>query len=134
MGRFLLVMIDTKDHTKAMRELTRVSVLLEFTIVLAWSLEEAGRYIETFKAYENKSPDAIKEKPAASDAERMISSLTSIKSVNKTDAYTLMSNFDNFADIANASKSSLQTCPGFGPQKVQCISHLDQYIVTYPSL
>jgi len=27
-----------------------------------YSIEESGRYLETFKSYENKSPDLIKEK------------------------------------------------------------------------
>ncbi len=111
-------MIDTKDHEKTLRELTRISILLEFTIVLAWNIEEAGRYIETFKAYENKTPDAIKEKPAASNTERIVQALTNIKSVNKTDAYTLMATFPTFASIVNAHKSDIQACPGFGPQKV----------------
>lgn len=30
--------------------------------MLAWSFEEAGKIIETYKIYENKPPDIIKEK------------------------------------------------------------------------
>lgn len=116
--RFLLILIDTKDHQRALRELTRVSFLLNFTIVLAWNLEEAGRYIETFKAYENKSPELIKEKPAGTDEERAVAALTAIKSVNKTDAQSLIAQFGSFSGIANADKSSLQLCPGFGQHKV----------------
>lgn len=114
----MLILIDSKDHQRALRELTRVSFLLNFTIVLAWNLEEAGRYIETFKAYENKSPDSIKEKPAGTDEERAVAALTAIKSVNKTDAQSLIAQFGSFSGISNADKSSLQLCPGFGPQKV----------------
>lgn len=40
----------------------RVSVSLDFTLILSWSSEEAGRYLETFKAYEHKSVDLISEK------------------------------------------------------------------------
>lgn len=124
LGRFLLVQVDTKDHTKVLRELTRISFLLNFTLVLAWSIEEAGRYIETLKAYETKTPDSIKEKPAESDAERVTRALTSIKGVNSTDAYTMALNFKTFADIANADKGSLQMCPGLGAQKVNFCSIL----------
>ena len=60
--RILLVLVDTGDHVKALRELTRISVILEFTVVLAWSNEEAARYLETFKAFEHKTADAIKPK------------------------------------------------------------------------
>ena len=40
----------------------RVSVSLDFSLILSWSSEEAGRYLETFKVYENKPADLIKEK------------------------------------------------------------------------
>jgi hypothetical protein len=30
--------------------------------VVTWSCEEGGRYLETFKTYENKDADVIKEK------------------------------------------------------------------------
>ena len=51
-----------KDHGKSLRELMRVSVSLDFSLILSWSSEEAGRYLETFKMYENKPADMIKEK------------------------------------------------------------------------
>lgn len=40
----------------------RVSVSLDFSLILSWSSEEAGRYLETFKVYENKPADLITEK------------------------------------------------------------------------
>lgn len=40
----------------------RVSVSLDFTLILSWTSEEAGRYLETFKIYENKPADLISEK------------------------------------------------------------------------
>lgn len=115
------MLVDTKDHTKILRELTRVSVLLDFTIILAWSMEETGRYIETFKAYETKSADSIKEKQATTDQDRVIEALTKISSVNKTDATVLQTNLKSFAEIVNVDKSTLQTLPGFGQQKIRRI-------------
>ena len=32
----------------------------DMTLLLAWSNLEAARYLETLKAYENKSPDSIR--------------------------------------------------------------------------
>lgn len=40
----------------------RVSISLDFSLILSWSSEEAGRYLETFKMYENKPVDMITEK------------------------------------------------------------------------
>lgn len=68
--RLLLVLVDTGDHAKALRELTRVSVVLEFTVVLAWSNEEAARYLETFKAFEHKTADAIRPRTGDSTLDK----------------------------------------------------------------
>lgn len=58
----LILLVDTANHWRVNREMTRLSVLTGFTVVLAWEDEEAARYIETLKAYEYKSPEAIRER------------------------------------------------------------------------
>lgn len=47
----------------------RVSVALDFSLLLSWSSEEAGRYLETLKAYEHKSADLISEKTGSTPFE-----------------------------------------------------------------
>ena len=42
-----------------------------------------------------------------------------MRSVNKTDAMTLLSTFGTFEDIIKAPIGSLALCPGLGPQKAQ---------------
>ncbi len=71
----------------------RVSVSLDFSLILSWSSEEAGRYLETFKMYENKPVDMITEKTGNTPFEVFQDAITVIKSVNKTDALTLAKNF-----------------------------------------
>ena len=39
-----------------MVELNKLALVNNTTLILANSLEEAGRWIETFKIYENKDP------------------------------------------------------------------------------
>lgn len=65
----------------------------DFTVVCAWSNEEAARYIETFKAYENKAPDAIKERVENDYLSKLTDCLTQVQSINKTDVVTLSSTF-----------------------------------------
>ena len=48
-----------------------------------------------------------------------MSALTTVRIVNKTDAMTLMSTFETFADIVKAPAASLALCPGFGSNKAQ---------------
>jgi len=57
--RILLVQVDVKDPHQTLRELAKMAVMADCTLILAWSPEEAGRYLETYKVYENKPPDAL---------------------------------------------------------------------------
>ncbi|KAG0302114.1 Excision repair cross-complementation group 1 [Dissophora globulifera] len=117
--RILLVLVDVDLHQQAIRELTRVAMVNDFTIVCAWSNEEAARYIETFKAYEYKAPDAIKERVDNDYLSKLTDCLTQIQSVNKTDVVTLSSTFGSFKNIMDASVDELGVLPGFGERKVR---------------
>merc|ERR1719400_2393938 len=117
--RLLLVQVDVKEPHHALRQLMRIAILAELTIMLAWSHEEAGRILETYKQFEGKPPDLIMEKSNPDPHSKLVDSLTSVKSVNKTDATTLLSVFGTFEGICKASMEELTLVPGFGPQKAQ---------------
>ena len=89
-----------------------------FTTILAWRDEEAARYLEPYKAVENKSASLVKEKLESEHLPRMVDVLTVAKSVNKRDVATLLSTFGSFRGIASAPVEALCLCPGFGSQKV----------------
>jgi len=52
-------------------------------------VDEAGLYLSTFKQYEHKPPDLIKERVDKDYNSVLRTSLTSISRVNKTDVETL---------------------------------------------
>ena len=117
--RILLVQVDITEPHHALKQLMRICILSELTLMLAWSQEEAGKILETYKAYENKPPDMIMEKSNPDPHAKLVDALTTVKSVNKTDAITLISVFGSLENIAKASIEDLTLCPGFGPQKAQ---------------
>lgn len=117
--RICLVYVDHTDCEKALLELNKVCFTNEFTLVLAWSYLEVARYLETFKCYESKSTDSIKERVETAFAPTLTNVLTSIRSINKTDVTTLMQNFDNFKGICAAEEHHLILCPGIGEKKVK---------------
>ena len=45
--------------------------------------------------------------------------LTSVRSINKTDAMTLLSTFGSLENIVEATEEELSFCPGFGPLKAK---------------
>jgi DNA excision repair protein ERCC-1 len=120
--RVLVLLIDIKDPDKTIRELTRVSMILEFTVILAWSSEEAAKYIETFKAYENKPLDAIKKRFGNTFLERTSEFLTSAPSISKTDAASLTKRFVTLARLGkDASENTLKNIHGIGPNKISSL-------------
>lgn len=120
--RVLLVHIDVSDPHPPLRELSQISILAECTLILAWSAEEAGRHIETYKVFESKSAELLMEKSEEDVFGKLVDSLSSIKSINRPDAVTLLSSFGTLEKIARASRDELSLHPGMGMQKVGKIS------------
>ncbi|KIM56296.1 hypothetical protein SCLCIDRAFT_1220457 [Scleroderma citrinum Foug A] len=119
--RVLLIMCDVTEHQELIRELTKVCLINNLTIIVAWSNEEAGQYITTFKQFEHKPPDLIKERVDKDYTSILRTALTGINKVNKTDVETLRTSLGSFADIAKTSSDRLQNLPGFGQVKVKRI-------------
>ncbi|KAL0114274.1 hypothetical protein PUN28_011512 [Cardiocondyla obscurior] len=117
--RVLLVQIDVADPHHALKHLTRISILADMTIMLAWSPEDAGKIIEMYKVYENKPPDDIMERSDTAPHQKLVNALTAVKSINKTDATTLLTTFGTLSDIVRAQPNTLALCPGFGLHKAQ---------------
>ena len=117
--RILLVQVDISEPHHALKQLMRICILSELTLILAWNHDEAGKILETYKTFESKAPDMIMEKSNPDPYSKLIDALTSVKSVNKTDAVTLLTTFGSLENIVKASIEDLTLCPGFGPQKAQ---------------
>ncbi|CAN8003034.1 unnamed protein product [Ixodes hexagonus] len=122
--RILLVQVDTSDPHPALRELSQISIMAQCTLMLAWRqvnwrffAEEAGRHIETYKVFEAKSADLLMEKSEDDTFGRLVDSLSSVKSINRPDAVTLLTSFGTLEKISKASKEELSFHPGMGMQK-----------------
>ncbi|CAL8135499.1 unnamed protein product [Orchesella dallaii] len=115
--RVLLVQIDVPDPYPIMKTLTHIAMLADLTIMPCHTVEEAGKMLETYKIYENKPPDLIQEKQDSDSLQQVIDALTTIRSVNKTDAVTLLSSFGTLAKLVEAEPARIALCPGIGPQK-----------------
>ncbi|XP_068201476.1 DNA excision repair protein ERCC-1 isoform X2 [Palaemon carinicauda] len=115
--RVLLILVDVKDPHHELKHLTKICVMADMTMMLAWNQEEAGRIIEVYKMFEHKPPDMIMEKHETNPYAVLIDTLTTVKSVNRTDAMTLLSTFGSLERIVGATQDELALCPGLGPQK-----------------
>lgn len=117
--RVLLILVDTKDPHHMLKNLTRICILADLTLILAWSFEEAGKIIETYKIYENKPADNIRERGESSPYLRLIQALITIKPINKSDAMVLIDKFKTLEGILKASEYQIANLPGLGERKAK---------------
>ena len=117
--RILLTMIDITNHEEALKELSKTSMINNLTLVLCWSAQEAGRYLELFKSYEHASPASIRAHQAETYKESLTEFVTTPRNINKTDAASLISNFGSLRTAVNAHPEEIAMVPGWGEKKVK---------------
>ncbi len=117
--RVLLTMVDIANHEEALKELSKTSMINNLTLVLCWSAQEAGRYLELFKSYEHASPASIRAHQAETYQESLTEFVTTPRTINKTDAASLIANFGSLRAAVNAQPEELALVPGWGEKKVK---------------
>jgi DNA excision repair protein ERCC-1 len=120
--RVLLALVDIQDNEATLRELNRIALRNDMTLMLAFSYKEAAGYVETLKCYEGKSASSIKPRVDSGDPTAQVTDcLRSIQSINKTDVITLATTFGTLSEVVTASREDLTRCPGMGDIKVSCL-------------
>ena len=117
--RILLCLVDVQDNAAILLFLNKLCCVNNMTLILAWSEQEVARYLETFKAFEAKDASTIQKKKQVTFEEQIADTLGCIRSVNKTDAATLTSQFGNLKHVMTASVEDIRLCPGIGEKKAR---------------
>ncbi|KAJ5474753.1 DNA repair protein rad10 [Penicillium sp. IBT 31633x] len=117
--RLVLVMVDIQNHEDSLRELSKTSIINNLTLILCWSAPEAAHYLELFKSSENAQPTAIRTQQAQSYKESLVEFVTVPRSINKSDAASLISTFGSLQNAINAQPEQISAVPGWGEKKVQ---------------
>ncbi|GKT44140.1 mating-type switching protein swi10 [Colletotrichum spaethianum] len=116
--RIMLTMVDIPNHEEVLRELSKTSLVNNVTIILCWSAAEAARYLELYKSYEHANFSAIRGQQASTYAEKLVEFVTVPRSVNKSDAVALVSNFGSLKNAINADPEQIGIIAGWGAVKV----------------
>jgi DNA excision repair protein ERCC-1 len=117
--RIVLVMVDIPNHEETLKELSKTSIVNNVTLILCWSAPEAAHYLELFKSSEHAQPTAIRTQQAQSYRESVIEFITTPRTVNKSDAASLMSTFGSLQTAINAQPEQISSVPGWGEKKVR---------------
>ncbi|EKV19497.1 Mating-type switch/DNA repair protein Swi10/Rad10, putative [Penicillium digitatum] len=121
--RLVLVMVDIQDHEDSLKELSKTSIINNLTLILCWSAPEAAHYLELFKSSENAQPTAIRAQQAQTYKESLVEFVTVPRSINKSDAASLISTFGSLQNAINAQPELISAVPGWGEKKVQQWCH-----------
>lgn len=117
--RVLLAVVDIADHEASLKELSKTSLVSNLTLILAWSAAEAGHYLELFKTCENTTGAAIRAQQPQSYKESLVEFVTVPRSINKSDAASLISTFASLRAAINAAPEKIANVPGWGETKVR---------------
>ncbi|KAG7004367.1 mating-type switching protein swi10 [Physcia stellaris] len=117
--RILLTMVDIQNHEDSLKELSKTSLVNNLTLILCWSAQEAGRYLELYKSFEHASPTSIRAHQSTSYSDKLVEFITVPRSINKTDAVGLVSAFGSIRNAINARPEEIGTIAGWGEKKVQ---------------
>lgn len=117
--RIVLIMVDIPTHEDALKELSKTSIINNLTLILCWSAPEAAHYLELFKSSEYAQPTAIRTQQAQSYKDSLVEFVTAPRSINKSDAASLISTFGSLQNAVNAQPEQISAVPGWGERKVQ---------------
>jgi DNA excision repair protein ERCC-1 len=117
--RVLLTLVDIDNHEESLRELSKTSLINNVTVMLCWSAHEAGRYLELFKTLEHTAPTAIRAHQSSNYPDKLVEFITTPRSINKTDAVGLVSNFGSVRTAITAGPDEVALIAGWGEKKVQ---------------
>ncbi|KAI4120767.1 MAG: hypothetical protein LQ338_006776 [Usnochroma carphineum] len=117
--RVLLTMVDIQNHEEPLKELSKTSMVNNLTLILCWSAQEAGRYLELYKSYEHASPTSIRAHQSTTYRDKLVEFVTTPRSINTTDATSLISAFGSVRAAVNARPEEIGIIPGWGEKKVQ---------------
>ncbi|KAI9924009.1 Excision repair cross-complementation group 1 [Aspergillus wentii] len=117
--RLLLIMVDIPNHEDPLKELSKTSIINNLTLMLCWSAPEAAHYLELFKSSENAQPTAIRTQQPQSYKESLVEFVTTPRSINKSDAASLISTFGSLQNAINAQPEQISSVPGWGEKKVR---------------
>jgi DNA excision repair protein ERCC-1 len=117
--RILLTMVDIGNHEESLKELSKTSLINNVTVILCWSAAEAARYLELYKSYEHANASAIRGVESKSYADKMVDFITVPRSINKTDAVSLVSAFGSIRGAINARPEEVAVVSGWGEKKVR---------------
>ncbi|KAG0683353.1 ssDNA endonuclease and repair protein rad10 [Pichia californica] len=126
--RVLLLYVDIEDFQDTVRELDKLCLFNKLTLILAWTNEQCATYLQNLKYVEKEASKQIIQGSRTKDEdvianegkylERVMNTVSSIKSVSQSDAKRLLIKYGSVRGIIEANADELPDIQGLGQLKV----------------
>ncbi|KAG9245896.1 putative mating-type switching protein swi10 [Calycina marina] len=116
--RVVLTLVDIDNHEDSLKELSKTSLINNVTVILCWTAAEGARYLELYKSFEHANAGAIRGTESKGYTDKMVDFVTVPRSINKTDAVTLVSAFGSIRGAVNARPEDIAIIGGWGEKKI----------------
>lgn len=121
--QILLVLVDVLNYEKCSEELFFISNEYNFTMILSFSNEEAGKYIKSFS--QQKNINLIRKKSYTNE-EKITEFFTSFPKINKSDAKQIINNNKSIYDFFK-NMENIKSITGIGKKKIDSLNeYLDK--------
>lgn len=125
--RVLLVLVDIEDFQDTVRELNKLALFNKITIILAFSNEQCAIYLQNLKYVEREASKRIiqgvksKDEEVLADEgkflERLVDTVSSIKSITTSDAKSLLGKYGSIKALVEADAAGILSVEGMGDLK-----------------
>ncbi len=120
-NRVLIFVADHEDSS-ALEDVNVECIKFETTLLVAFDLEEAAKYISEFRSWQGSGVNILtgydKHK---THTEKAIELLASIPAITKNDAKKLLMRYGSVAGVITADPKEFEEIDGLGPKKVQVL-------------
>lgn len=116
--RILLVQVDIDSPEDCIKELTKITMYRNFTIVTAWSAQQAANFLVQLKLNENTQPTAIQGQTKSEYQDQLVEVMSKTRGVNKTNAVGFIAKFGSF-EKGVLECQDLESIPGWGTTKAE---------------
>lgn len=129
----LLCLVDVENNDEIVKELNKICLLNDLSLILLWSFDECANYINYLKQLENSNSHvSIKGTTNEDDYYlTLTNALTSIRQINKTDTINLITKFGSFKNLVlHSTEDQLSEVQGMGKVKInRFVSSLEQNFI-----
>lgn len=117
--QIILLLLDDPNNwsraDKTVREITRAGLLMGWTVVVAWSVDEAARWIESLHSRQHRTTSVIRERPSGNLEESVLIEC----GVNKSDARRMVDYAGgSLSKVCLLTPEDLSKIRGFGEKKI----------------